>query len=262
MSLLQITEKNNDGLSLHNSKNNLDQTLANDIPDPLPDNSGFSMLICGASGSGKTTALYSMMSAKKKNGVRQSYRKCFHHIYIVSPTMANQSIKNDPFKTLPENQVHRSLTLKVLEDLEEEIQKNREDGKHSVIIFDDVGSQLRKSQAIDKKLTQMIQNRRHDFTSYFILLQKFKDAGTGIRNNISHFMTYKPKNRVERDSITNELLPFKNNKSEQLLNYVFENDDKFSYLFVDMSLKKTNKFRFFKKFNLLELEDLESGIKN
>ena len=46
-----------------------------------------------------------------------------------------------------------SLSLKVLEDLEEEIQKNREDGKHSVIIFDDVGSQLRKSQAIDKKLT-------------------------------------------------------------------------------------------------------------
>ena len=176
--------------------------------------------------------------------------------------MANKSIKNDPFKTLPENQIHRSLSLKVLEDLEEEIQNNREDGKHSVIIFDDVGSQLRKSQAIDKKLTQMIQNRRHDFTSYFILLQKFKDAGTGIRNNISHFMTYKPKNRVERDAITNELLPFKNNKSEQLLNYVFENDDKFSYLFVDMSLKKTNKFRFFKKFNLLELEDLEAGIKN
>ena len=75
-------------------------------------------------------------------------------------------------------------------------------------------------------------------------------------------MTYKPKNRVERDAITNELLPFKHNKSEQLLNYVFENDDKFSYLFVDMSLKKTNKFRFFKKFNLLELEDLEAGIKN
>ena len=72
---LQIVEKKNDKLSLHNSKNNLDQTLANDIPEPLPDYSGFSMLICGASGSGKTTALYSIMSAKKKNGTRQSYRK-------------------------------------------------------------------------------------------------------------------------------------------------------------------------------------------
>lgn len=259
---LQITEKTNDCVCLHNSKNNLDKILANDIPEPLPNYSGFSMLICGASGSGKTTALYSMMSAKKAKGKRQSYKKCFHHIYIVSPTMANQSIKNDPFKTIPQNQVHRTLSLKVLEDLEEQIKENREEGKHSVIIFDDVGSQLRKSQAIDKKLTQMIQNRRHDFTSYFILLQKFKDAGTGIRNNISHFMTYKPKNRIERDAITNELLPFKHQVSEQLLNYVFENEDKYSYLFVDMSLKQTNKFRFFKKFNLLELEDVEAGIKN
>jgi len=258
---LQITEKPN-ALSLHNSKNNLDKQLCKDLPEPLPNYSGFSMVIIGASGSGKTTALYSMMSAKKSKGMRQSYLKCFHKIYIVSPTMANNSIKNDPFKKLPDNQIHRKLTLEVLEELEEEIQKNREDGMNSAIIFDDVGSQLRKSAAIDKKLTQMIQNRRHDYTSYFILLQKFRDAGTGIRNNISHFMTFKPKNRLERESIVNELLPFKQNKSESLLNYVFENDDKFSFLFVDMSLKKTNKFRFFKKFNELELEDMETGIKN
>jgi hypothetical protein len=145
--------------------------------------------------------------------------------------------------------------MKVLEDLEEQIKENREEGRHSVIIFDDVGSQLRKSQAIDKKLTQMIQNRRHDFCSYFILLQKFRDAGTGIRNNISHFMSYRPKNRPEREAICHELLPFKTNISEQLLNYVFENDDKYSFLFVDMSQKITNQFRFFNKFNLLQLED-------
>ena len=110
MSVYRLPKKIMKDYLLHNSKNNLDGKLANDIPDPLPDYSGFSMLICGASGSGKTTALYSMMTAKKKNGVRQSYRKCFHHIYIVSPTMANKSIKNDPFKTLPENQIHRTLT--------------------------------------------------------------------------------------------------------------------------------------------------------
>ena len=252
---LQISETTNNDLALYNSKNNLDQVLAKDIPEPLPNYSGFSMLICGASGSGKTTALYSMMSAGKKNGVRQSYKKCFHKIYIVSPTMANKSMKKDPFKGIPDNQIHRVLTLKVLDDLEEEIQKNRDDGKHSVIIFDDVGSQLRKSMAIDKKLTQLIQNRRHHFCSYFILLQKFKDAGTGIRNNISHFMSYRPKNRPEREAICNELLPFKSDVSQQLLNYVFENDDKYSFLYVDMSQKITNQFRFFNKFNLLQLED-------
>ena len=251
---LQITEKKNDKLSLHNSKNNLDGKLGDDIPSPLPNYSGFSMLICGAAGSGKTTMLYSMMSAKKKKGVRQSYRKAFHHIYIVSPTMANDSIKNDPFKTLPKNQIYRKLTLETLNELEEKVMKHREDGEHSVIILDDVGSDLKKNGVL-QKLTQISYNRRHMFTSMFILLQKYRDCPTGMRANISHFATFKPKNRPEREAIVHELLPFKLNKSEQLLNYVFENDNKYSFLFVDMSLRETNKFKFYNNFNPLELQD-------
>ena len=251
---LQITEKKNDKLSLHNSKNNLDGKLGDDIPSPLPNYSGFSMLICGAAGSGKTTMLYSMMSAKKKKGVRQSYRKAFHHIYIVSPTMANNSIKSDPFKTLPKDQIYRKLTLETLNELEEKVMKHREDGEHSVIILDDVGSDLKKNGVL-QKLTQISYNRRHMFTSMFILLQKYRDCPTGMRANISHFATFKPKNRPEREAIVHELLPFKLNKSEQLLNYVFENDNKYSFLFVDMSLRETNKFKFYNNFNPLELQD-------
>ena len=82
---LQITEKKNDKLSLHNSKNNLDGKLGDDIPSPLPNYSGFSMLICGSAGSGKTTMLYSMMSAKKKERsqtiVSQSVSS---HIYCIT----------------------------------------------------------------------------------------------------------------------------------------------------------------------------------
>jgi len=40
-----------------------------------------------------------------------------------------------------------------------------------------------------------------------------------------------------------------------LLNYVFENDNRFSFLFVDMSLRDSNKFKFYNNFNALELED-------
>jgi len=258
---LNITQTDNKYLNIHNSKNNLDKPLAKDIHDPLPNYSGFCMLIVGASGSGKTTALYSMMSAKPKNGIRQSYRKVFNKVYIVSPTMGGNSIKKDPFKKLPENQIHRELTLEVLNHLEEEIKDNREEDFNSVIIFDDVGSQLRKSQAIDKKITQMIQNRRHNFCSYFILLQRFRDIGTGIRNNLSHLMTYLPKNRPEKEAICNELMPFELKKCHKLFSHIFDNDDNFSFLFVDMSLKTTNKYRFFNKFHLLSLEDLELGIK-
>tara|TARA_R110000822_G_scaffold19997_1_gene64659 strand:- start:790 stop:1578 length:789 start_codon:yes stop_codon:yes gene_type:complete len=262
MSSLQIKEETNDKLEIHNTANNLDKQLAPDIPTPLPNYSGFNFVICGPSGSGKTTALYSMMTKRKKNGVRQSYRKVFDKIYIVSPTMANNSMKSDPFKDIPKKQVYRSITLDHLEELEGEIQSNREDGINSVIILDDVGSQLRKSAAIEKKLTQMVQNRRHDFTSYFFLIQKFKDLQTGIRNNMSHFLFYKPKTMPEREAIANELFPFKKNKFDELFTYVFENKDNYSFMFVDMSLKNTNKFIFHNKFNALEIKDNETGITN
>lgn len=234
------------------SKNNLDKPLCPDMPDVLPNYSGFSFLICGSSGSGKTTLLYSLMCQNKKDKKRTSYKKLFDKIYIVSPTIGNKSIKDDPFSALPDDQINRELTYDVLKDLEQKIQENRQDEKNSVIIFDDVGSQLRKSAQIEKKLTQMIQNRRHDYTSYFILLQRFRDAPTGIRNNISHFVSFRPKNRPETEAITNEMFNLGTKETAQLMQYIYDDDETdHPFLYVDMSLKKSNKYKFYKKFDEL-----------
>ena len=72
---MSILETPNDKLVIQNSKNNLDKILDKTIPTPLPNYSGFCMIIAGSSGSGKTTFLYSIMTKNKKNGVRQSYKK-------------------------------------------------------------------------------------------------------------------------------------------------------------------------------------------
>ena len=125
-----------------------------------------------------------------------------------------------------------------------------------------MGSEIKASNQVLKKLTAMIQNRRHDYTSYFTLLQKFRDAPTGIRNNISNLIIFKPKNEVEKESISNELFPFKKQKFQQLFNYIFENDNKFSFMFVDMSLKQTNKFIFHNGFNKLDIYDEETDTTN
>ena len=74
---------------------------------------------------------------------------------------------------------------------------------------------MKLSAAVLKKLTAMQQNRRHDFTSYFCLLQKFKDAPTGIRSNISHLMLFKPKNEIEKETIASELFSFNKKKSNR-----------------------------------------------
>lgn len=256
--MLKITETKND-MVVKAPANNLDKPLASDIPYPLPPYSGFSMLIVGSSGSGKTSLLYSMVTGSKRKGKRTSYKNVFDYIYIISPTLGGSSMKKDKFASIPDDQIYRELTLEGLTELESKLYQNREDDKNSLVILDDVGSQLRRNAKAEKKLTQMLQNRRHAFTSYITLLQKFKDAPTGYRSNLSHSIFFRPKNRLESEAITNELMPFDNKKNKQILDYVFENESaKYPFLMIDMSLKNSNRYLFFNGFNPLVLEDSET----
>ena len=88
---LEIKEEKNKKLKIMNTQNNLDKEIAPDIPQPLPRYSGFNFVVSGPSGSGKTTLLTSLMTARKKNGIRQSYRRCFDKILICSPTLGQGS---------------------------------------------------------------------------------------------------------------------------------------------------------------------------
>ena len=239
-------------LIVRNSKNNLDKQLDPILAPELPNYNGFCWVIVGSSGSGKTTLLYSLMKGRKSKGVRHGYNKVFDKIYVVSPTIGNESIKNDPFKALPEDQIYRELTLDNLDEIQENLEQNRSDEINSVLILDDVGSELKKSKAIEKKLISIIQNRRHLYTSIFILLQKFRDAPTGIRNNMSHFTSFRPKNMIERESIINEMFNFNKEQSNSLMEYVF--DDKHDFLYVDLSLRNSGQYQFYKNFNLLEIK--------
>jgi nucleoside-triphosphatase THEP1 len=250
MSELDIQEEPNKKLKIMNTSNNLDKTLADDLPEPLPNYSGFNFVISGPSGSGKTTLLMSITSARKKKGIRQSYRNLFDKILICSPTLGQgKSQKNDPFHDVKGEQKWKVFNNETMNEIYETLEKNRDEEEHSVLILDDIGAQLRKSAGAEKQLVSLLQNRRHVFCSVFILVQKFRDLPTGIRNNMSHFITFRPKNQLEMEAICAEMMPFCKKNYQQIMDYVFENTDKFSFLMIDMSLKETNKFRYFNKFN-------------
>ena len=253
--MLHIIETKNN-LVVQDTPNNLDGLLGNDIPEPLPTHSGFNMLIAGSSGSGKTTLLYSIMTKKRKHGIRQSYLKIFHKIYIISPTLGGESMKADIFSKLPGNQKWRSLTIDALEGLRDALEENRKDNRHSIVILDDVGSTLKKSAAVEKTLISLMQNRRHLYTSFITLVQRLRDVPTGIRNNLSHFASFRPRNRPELEAICQELIPFDRKKCSQLFSHIFDNETtSHPFLFIDMSLKKSNKFLYYSGFNPLSIED-------
>lgn len=253
---LDIQEQKNKKLKIVNTANNLDKEIAPELPDPLPKYSGFNFVVSGPSGSGKTTLLTSLMTARKKNGIPQSYRRCFDKILICSPTLGQgKSQKKDPFADVNGNQKWKEFNNQTMDEMYEMLESNRDEDEHSVLILDDIGAQLRKSAGAEKKLVSLLQNRRHVFCSVFILVQKFRDLPTGIRNNMSHFVSFRPKNQLEAEAICSEMFPFCKKNYQQIMDYVFDNDDKFSFLLVDMSLKQTNKFRYFNKFNEMTISE-------
>ena len=75
-------------------------------------------------------------------------------------------------------------------------------------------------------------------------------------------MVFKPKNGVEKETIASELFPFSKRKFQQLFDYIFENENRFSMLYVDLSLKNTNKFIFYNRFNPLTIYDKETKTTN
>jgi hypothetical protein len=255
---LEFHQEKNKRLKIMNTANNLDKQLCDDLPSPLPNYSGFNFVISGASGSGKTTLMTSMMSARKKNGIRQSYRKVFDKILICSPTLGQgKSAKQDPFYDVPGDRKWKVFNLEVMNEIYATVEANRDNDEHSILILDDIGSQLRKSAGAEKHLVSLLQNRRHVFTSVFVLVQRFRDLPPGLRANMSHFVTFRPKNMLEEEAICSELLPFKKHCWRQIMDYVFDNDDKFSFLMVDMSLKETNQYLYFSKFDPLTICEKE-----
>ena len=254
---LKISELENKKIAVHNTACALDKLLTTDDISPLPACSGFSILIVGSSGSGKSTLLHSIMTKPKKNGQRQSYKNLFDRIYVISPTLGGKSVKGDKFASLPEDQIYRELSLDVLDELEEKLYENKEEGLHSCVVMDDIGSQLKSRGAkCEKKLVQMLQNRRHVACSYITLLQKFKDCPNGIRSNTSHLAFFRPRNRIEKEAVMHELMPYDNKKNEQIFAHIFDNEKmKFPFMFIDMSLKKSNKYLFYSGFNPLMIDE-------
>jgi hypothetical protein len=126
--------------------------------------------------------------------------------------------------------------------------------------MDDVTSQLKRDYQAMKLLGEFSQNRRHIYTSIFLLTQKWTDVPLSVRANCSHFSSYRPKNNIELESICSEMMPFHKKHWLEIMNYVFTDEDRFAFLFVDMSMKKSNKVTFYNKFNLLMIDDPATGI--
>jgi len=205
----------------------------------------FCMLICGKSGSGKTNFLTNLLKTGVVNGQRKGLKKQFENIIVCSPSIA--SLKTNIFKNLDDSKMFTEFNEEFIDYLIEFCHEEKEDGNNTLVILDDVGSELRRKAIVEKKFLQLIYNKRHLGLSIICTVQKYNNSPVGARSNMTHLVLFRPTNMKELQTVHEEVIPIEKNKLNDFIDFVF--DKKYNFLMVDMSLHLSPTFVFYKNFD-------------
>jgi len=209
----------------------------------------FNMVLVGRPNSGKSSFIVNLMSRGRYNNERRGFKKMFHNIVVCSPSIA--SFKKNVFKNLDESKMFEDFNMEFIEFVKELTEIESEKGFSTLIICDDVGTQLRKNAAVEKAFTQLIFNRRHRLLSCITTVQSYKNLPVSVRTSASHLVLWRPTNTKELISIWEEVLGSIERKDlNAFVEWVF--DKKHNFLFVDMSLNLSNKFIYFKNWERIK----------
>lgn len=221
----------------------------NPIKEPFP-NKSFSLIICGAPGSGKTSFLMSILNQKGSNRI---YRKVFKHILIVSPSL--NSLPDNLLEGIPPEQMFEDFT----DDINEMIDANNETylekpekNYSQLLILDDVASLLKLKKNV-VFLNKIFFNRRHKRLSIILTTQYIYQVPKSVRANVSDIVLFQP-TTSELETIRKEFIPMKKDKFLDFIKFVFR--EPHDTLFIN---EKRELFRNLGK--VIDKEDIMNKIK-
>jgi hypothetical protein len=214
--------------------------------DPnLPNRNGFIYALIGAPGTGKSSLLLSLFRD------RNYYKKKFNNLFLITPESSFSSVSNHPFKN--HSKVYHDLNEDVLENIYEELVELKreciEDGfavESSCLIIDDFANDL-KSKELIKILKRILTKSRHIGCSVIFTLQAYNMFPLVLRKMLTNITLFKPKNRVELESVRKELINLNEEKTNELFNYVF--DEEYNHLDIDTATDTKRK-----NFKLLDIQ--------
>ena len=208
----------------------------------IPNRNGFIYALIGSPGSGKSSLLLSLFRS------RNYYKNKFNHIYLITPESSYLSVKDHPFEN--HSKVYHELNSYTLENIYNELVEIKkeclDDGyeiEHACVIIDDYASDLKDKELI-KALKQLLIKSRHIGCSFIFTLQAYNLFPLVLRKLLTNISLFKPKNKIELDSVRRELINLNEEDTIELMNYVFS--EEYSHLDVDTN---TNILR--KNFNKL-----------
>jgi hypothetical protein len=228
-----------------------DYKLTDDkLVEPLLNCTGFCITICGAANSGKTNLLINLLNRRKKKGVRQSYKNLFDFTFIISPSL--HTIDDDYISKLDDEFIYKELTEEVLErvyDLIDQVKDEFDEKPKILVVFDDVGNSIRSKKKLEEKFVQFIDNRRHANVSCILLLQNLYQVPPKVRNAQNLIFSFLPKTVEEEEKIF-KLTKKPKKMREEFFDFVFR--EKHDFLIIDMSLRKSANYVFYRNFNRIE----------
>lgn len=206
--------------------------------------------IVGKPGSGKTSLLISMLKGRKK-GVDKIYRKCFDKILLVMPSSSINSMKENIFKKLPEDQHFEELNYTNINDIHKRLLISSDANEKTLLILDDVGASLKDSE-IQNVFKKIIFNRRHLKCKIIILLQSFISVPRELRKLVSNLFIYKP-SKVEFEILFSELFDSKKELADKIMRFVFNEP----HVYLMMNIESQRMFKGFDEIIFKNDEDSE-----
>jgi len=247
---MSITIKKNDEIKLDIPKFLCDNDAVgqhlNDHPlTELLNVYGFTCLI-GRPGSGKSSMAISLMTQKEP----KIYRKTSHHVIIMMPANSIGSLKKNPFKCLPSENIYNELTDQSINQVFQNIDIASKEDEKTLLFIDDMTTDLKKSKFIIETLKRMIYNRRHLKLNIIITAQSYVNLPLDLRKNITNLVLFRPPKK-EMELIFSEMIESKKELFCDVMKIAY--DKAHNFLFVNVPSQ-----RMFKNFDELIFHEEDS----
>lgn len=186
----------------------------------------FGLSLCvGRMQSGKTSLLINLLTAKKENRV---WNKVFNFVHLIMPASSRGSLKKNVFSNHSPERTYEELTLENLKKIDSELEQSTKDNKPSLIIMDDVTSNL-KNKELAHTLRALIYNSRHKKVHIIILIQSYISLPRELRSMASSIIMFKC-SRIPWEQLVKEHLEISREMAQELYHCVFQNEHDYLFL--------------------------------
>ncbi len=163
------------------------------------------------------------------------YKKTHHHVLIMMPQNSINSLKNNPFKQLPEENFYDELNDATITSVYDKVNEWSAKDEKTLLFIDDMTADLKKSKTVIDTMKRMIYNRRHLKLNLIITAQSYVNIPLDVRKNITNLIMFKPPKK-EMEIVFEELIENKKDLFVDIMKMTY--DKKHNFLFVNVPTQR------------------------